>query len=268
MFMLLALRVPLLGQILLTRLVASVPWTFMLKAEYLIANWTPVLFVVATHFFYPRSIPRPFLRGFLLFVLANTFVIVAGSVLLYSRIILYVLLPIVGALSFVVVHLVLLLLRGRKELLPIIAGLSIFALIIVGEIAHYREWILSRDLDPLGFLGGLLPVGSVNPSAFHTVTTLITFGLISTINTLIILGLSRTVIPGTDSEPPLSLDAFNLTRRETEIVKLVIRGASNKEIAAALFISEGTVKVHLHNIMVKMDVRNRTELTHRIVHGS
>jgi DNA-binding CsgD family transcriptional regulator/N-acetylneuraminic acid mutarotase len=51
-----------------------------------------------------------------------------------------------------------------------------------------------------------------------------------------------------------------LTERELEVVKLVASGASNKQIAASLFISENTVKVHLKNIFVKLEVENRARV--------
>jgi DNA-binding NarL/FixJ family response regulator len=50
-----------------------------------------------------------------------------------------------------------------------------------------------------------------------------------------------------------------LSERELEILSLVASGASNKEIAAALFIAEGTVKNHLTNILGKLGVRDRTQ---------
>ena len=50
-----------------------------------------------------------------------------------------------------------------------------------------------------------------------------------------------------------------LTRRERQILRVVCQGASNKEIAASLIISEGTVKSHVNGIMNKMNVNNRTE---------
>ena len=52
-----------------------------------------------------------------------------------------------------------------------------------------------------------------------------------------------------------------LTPREMEIVRLVASGLHNKEIAAKLAISEGTVKIHLHHIYEKLNVRGRLELT-------
>lgn len=51
----------------------------------------------------------------------------------------------------------------------------------------------------------------------------------------------------------------NLTERELEILRLMARGAANKEIAAALFISENTVKTHVSNLFQKLGVRDRTE---------
>jgi DNA-binding NarL/FixJ family response regulator len=50
-----------------------------------------------------------------------------------------------------------------------------------------------------------------------------------------------------------------LSRREIEVLKLMAQGKSNKEIASALFISEGTVKSHGKAIFAKMNVVSRTE---------
>lgn len=50
-----------------------------------------------------------------------------------------------------------------------------------------------------------------------------------------------------------------LSKREIEVLKLMAKGKSNKEIASALFISEGTVKSHGKAIFAKMNVVSRTE---------
>ena len=51
-----------------------------------------------------------------------------------------------------------------------------------------------------------------------------------------------------------------LTARERELARLVAQGLSNKHIARHLQISEGTVKIHLHNIFQKLELSNRTSL--------
>lgn len=50
-----------------------------------------------------------------------------------------------------------------------------------------------------------------------------------------------------------------LTQRETQVVKLVAEGLSNKQIASKLTIELSTVKNHVHNILVKMGVESRTK---------
>jgi two-component system nitrate/nitrite response regulator NarL len=51
-----------------------------------------------------------------------------------------------------------------------------------------------------------------------------------------------------------------LTDRERQIMRLVSEGLSNKEIGRRLNISDGTIKVHLHHIYEKLEIRNRTAL--------
>ena len=54
-------------------------------------------------------------------------------------------------------------------------------------------------------------------------------------------------------------DDSGLSRREGEVLQLVAKGASNKEIARDLFISENTVKTHLRNILDKLHLANRSQ---------
>ncbi len=51
----------------------------------------------------------------------------------------------------------------------------------------------------------------------------------------------------------------NLSPREDEVLRLVAQGATNKEMADSLFISENTVKTHLRNIMDKLHLANRSQ---------
>jgi LuxR family maltose regulon positive regulatory protein len=56
---------------------------------------------------------------------------------------------------------------------------------------------------------------------------------------------------------PISMGE-ELTKRELSILKRLESGLSNKEIAEAIFVSEGTLKWHLHNVYGKLNVKNRT----------
>jgi DNA-binding NarL/FixJ family response regulator len=53
---------------------------------------------------------------------------------------------------------------------------------------------------------------------------------------------------------------LSLTARETEVLELMIRRFSNKEIAGALHISERTVKFHVSNVLLKLSAENRRSL--------
>jgi DNA-binding NarL/FixJ family response regulator len=52
-----------------------------------------------------------------------------------------------------------------------------------------------------------------------------------------------------------------LTTREAEVMRLVTSGLSNKQVARQLALSEGTVKIHLHNVYRKLNLGSRTALT-------
>jgi DNA-binding NarL/FixJ family response regulator len=57
-----------------------------------------------------------------------------------------------------------------------------------------------------------------------------------------------------------------LSQREREIVSLVAQGYKNREMAEKMFISEQTVKNHLHNIFDKLGVSDRLELALYAIH--
>ena len=58
----------------------------------------------------------------------------------------------------------------------------------------------------------------------------------------------------------------SLSVREREVYDLVWVGLSNREIAGKLFISEGTVKLHLHHVFDKLGIRSRTALAMNAAH--
>ena len=58
---------------------------------------------------------------------------------------------------------------------------------------------------------------------------------------------------------PAEVEAEGLTTRELEILRLMVSGESNPDIAARLFVSRSTVKFHVSNILMKLGATSRTE---------
>jgi DNA-binding NarL/FixJ family response regulator len=69
---------------------------------------------------------------------------------------------------------------------------------------------------------------------------------------------TATIAPTTHAYASAS-EVVQLTEREREILALLARGASNREISETLYIAGGTVKNHLSNILGKLGVRDRTQ---------
>jgi DNA-binding NarL/FixJ family response regulator len=63
----------------------------------------------------------------------------------------------------------------------------------------------------------------------------------------------------TPAPPTMTPEVAELTAREQEILQLIGTGASNREIASQLFISERTVKNHVTNILSRLGLRDRTQ---------
>jgi DNA-binding NarL/FixJ family response regulator len=72
-------------------------------------------------------------------------------------------------------------------------------------------------------------------------------------------------VPGPAGAPPGDGD---LTPREAEVLRLIAAGASNREIARALFVSEATVKTHVNRIFAKTGSRDRVQaMRYAYAHG-
>lgn len=72
-----------------------------------------------------------------------------------------------------------------------------------------------------------------------------------------VFNLAANAPPPSPMLPPTPIPV--LTKREQEILVLVSTGKSNQEIATILYIATGTVRVHIHTILSKLGVRDRTQ---------
>lgn len=83
-------------------------------------------------------------------------------------------------------------------------------------------------------------------------------------STLALNHATRILARRAEVDAPASMDgaghpASALSDRELSVLRLMAAGRTNREIASALFLAEGTIKKHTHNLFGKMGVRNRTE---------
>lgn len=70
---------------------------------------------------------------------------------------------------------------------------------------------------------------------------------------------NRNVTPGSSGAGPAARSTDDLTGREIEVLRLIAKGATNREIAEALVITEGTVKNHISSILSRLGLRDRTQ---------
>lgn len=129
---------------------------------------------------------------------------------------------------------------------------------------RYRLKVRASNHDGLWNSAGFTLDIRVRPPFWKTVWfggLLSIFILLST--TVIVMGVRRRnvrlIMQDSISLESLSLK-YNISKREQEIIHLVIRGKSNREIEDELFISYNTVKNHMYNIYKKTGVKNRLEL--------
>lgn len=54
-------------------------------------------------------------------------------------------------------------------------------------------------------------------------------------------------------------EQLNISKRELEVLQLIVKGMSNQQIADALYVSENTIKKHISSLFLKLDVQRRTE---------
>jgi DNA-binding NarL/FixJ family response regulator len=86
-----------------------------------------------------------------------------------------------------------------------------------------------------------------------------TVKMVSKGNILIQPAIAKNILNNVTDKDKSENEIEHLTDREKEILNLIAKGLRNKEISEKLFISEGTVKVHINNILRKLGVSDRTQ---------
>ncbi len=267
-FLALIIRVMVTGQILTTRLIPGFPWGLQLRLEYLSAMVVLISFAWISERAYPGVVPRRVIWFITGFVGVNAAIALFFPVMTYSRVVTsYNIIKSITLLGMTIRFFVWAL-KGHKDALAMVGAIMIFFLITLGETLHYREIILSRDFAPVGFLVSIFGSSGTNQTLIYLVSTVATLVVMLVVFNLFVLKVSLTFLRSESKLTPLDFGSlssrYGITGREEEILQLVAVGKSNKEIAAELFISEGTVKNHLYRIMRKLDVGNRTEIAVRL----
>lgn len=127
------------------------------------------------------------------------------------------------------------------------------------EASPTSKVVILTMFDDAGLVRDLLARGA----SAYLVKTVSSGELISTVKSIVrgegrvILSLSREALER-DNESKAGLSG-----RELEILLFVARGMSNAQIGSSLYLTEGTIKRHLHNIYTKMDVSSRVEATRK-----
>ncbi len=76
---------------------------------------------------------------------------------------------------------------------------------------------------------------------------------------------SNFAAPKESNEFESSLERYNLTPRHKQIVRLIVEGDSNKDIANKLYIAEGTVKIHVSALLKNLGIDRRTQIASRLM---
>lgn len=119
-----------------------------------------------------------------------------------------------------------------------------------------------------------LAAGSPGPAGPSTARVRLTSGRWLTIQAASLRGadpgqdsVAVTLVPASAAElEPLRLALYDLTPRERGVAKLLVRGATNDDIARALWISRYTVKDHVKAVYAKLQVTSRAELSAKLFH--
>jgi two-component system, NarL family, response regulator LiaR len=135
----------------------------------------------------------------------------------------------------------------KKHIL--IYGLCGGVLIVLLKLVEYRFLVIEHSIEIYGGLVALL---------FAVLGIWLGLKLTKTKETVVV---KEVLLPAPKSFTlnEVKLHELGITRRELEILELIARGLSNREIAEKLFVSENTVKTHSSRLFDKLSAKRRTQ---------
>ncbi|MGE5605659.1 MAG: LuxR C-terminal-related transcriptional regulator [Bacteroidota bacterium] len=256
-----ALRSLLVGQLFYTWIFPDFDWELAMKLEYFTFYLCGPVFYRMLRCLYPAEVPSWFIRVISWAAYLFTGVTILTPARVYSP-----LAPIFQAILLSsVIYMLAVLARisvKRKEYL-ILGVFTIIFLSLFNDVLFYNN-LLRAEFPTIPIIEGFLDLPFLSR---HIPTGFISMVFFILIFNLLTLKMTQYYFTrsGFIAKPELAaavIEEHDLTPREAELVRYIIQGYSNKEIAAAFSISEGTVKTHLHRIFQKTGARNRTELSH------
>lgn len=181
----------------------------------------------------------------------------------------------VAALSFAFISFALINKPGYSVLLWVIGYVffgffSVYRVVVFSDISSKKASFLplaafglmaGRTGDSFGTLGGVLLSESIMPlvlvaSILFVIVILMFFSLYNKL-----YNSTMTESERKQQQYETFENKYTLSRRESEVFRLIVQGLSNLEISGALYVSESTVKYHVGNILKKTGCSNRTDLT-------
>ncbi len=138
----------------------------------------------------------------------------------------------------------------EDELRKYIARILFLLPVVMIPIALVEGFLQRRQM-----ISGDYPMGIAGQPLIYLVNNLLS---------LLVLFKARNMHREQGDLPTAFLLEFHITGREAEIIAMINRGLSNKEIASKLFLAPSTVRNHISNIFEKIGVNGRTRLLHLI----
>ncbi len=146
----------------------------------------------------------------------------------------------------------------NQELSKILKGISVFCIIL------YPFMYLDTKTEQIFFLDKYFPYGLLSVPTFYLAWNIITLYLVTRYiqQKKLLSDESKSQSKQEQLEKLCSL--YHITKREKEVIELIINGYTYNSISEALHISLSTVKTHIRNIYSKTEVKNKIELINLI----